>query len=58
MKRIRHERLRVGEYRERLAAKKVIATSTNCLVVIWHSKGLEYEYFNDDDKARLRSVLA
>jgi transposase len=58
LKRIRHKRLRVGEYYDRLAAKQVAATSQNCLVAIGYPKYIKYENFKGNGKARLRRTLA
>jgi transposase len=58
LKRIRHKRLRVSEYYDRLAAKQVATTSQNALVVVGHPKGIKYENFKGSGKARLRRTLA
>jgi len=58
LKRIRHKRLHVGEYYDRLAAKQVAATSQNSIVVLGYPKGIKYENFKGNDKPRLRKVLA
>jgi len=58
LKRIRHKRLHVSEYYDRLAAKQVAATSQNALVVVGHPKGIKYENFKGNGKARLRRTLA
>jgi transposase len=58
LKRIRHKRLHVGEYYDRLAAKEAAATSQNCLVVVGYPKGIKYKNFKGNDKPRLRKVLA
>ncbi len=58
LKRIRHERLHVSEYYDRLAAKQIAATSQNCLVVVGYPKGIKYENFKGNDKAGLRKILA
>jgi transposase len=58
LKRIRHKRLRVSEYYDRLAAKQVATTSQNALVVVGHPKGIKYENFKGNGKARLRRTLA
>jgi len=39
LKRIRHKRLHVSEYYDRLNAKHLAATSGNCLVVVGVSEG-------------------
>ena len=58
LKRIRHKRLHVGEYYDRLAAKEVAATSQNSIVVVGYPKGIKYENLKGNNKARLRKVLA
>jgi ribosomal protein L37AE/L43A len=58
LKRIRHKRLHVGEYYDRLAAKQVAATSQNCLVAVGYPKGIKYENFKGNGEARLRRTLA
>jgi transposase len=58
LKRIRHKRLHVGEYYDRLAAKQVAATSQNALVVVGYPKGIKYENFKGNGKARLRKTIA
>jgi transposase len=58
LKRIRHKRLHVSEYYDRLAAKQIAATSQNCLVVVGYPKGIKYENFKGNGKARLRRTLA
>jgi putative transposase len=58
LKRIRHKRLHVSEYYDRLAAKHIAATSQNCLVVVGYPKGIKYENFKGNDKAGLRKILA
>jgi transposase len=42
LKRIRHKRLHVSEYYDRLAAKQVATTSQNCLVAVGYPKGIKY----------------
>jgi hypothetical protein len=58
LKRIRHKRLHVGEYYDRLAAKQLAATSQNCLVVIGYPKRIRYENFKGNGEAKLRKILA
>ena len=58
LKRIRHKRLHVSEYYDRLAAKQVATTSQNALVVVGYPKGIKYENFKGNGKARLRRTLA
>jgi len=58
LKRLRHKRLHVSEYYDRLAAKQVAAASQNALVVVGHPKGIKYENFKGNGKARLRRTLA
>ena len=58
LKRIRHKRLHVSEYYDRLAAKQVATTPQNCLVVVGYPKGIKYENFKGNGKARLRRTLA
>jgi transposase len=57
LKRIRHKRLHVSEYYDRLAAKQIAATSQNCLVAVGYPKGIKYENFKGNGKARLRRTL-
>jgi transposase len=57
LKRIRHKRLHVSEYYDRLAAKQVATTSQNALVVVGYPKGIKYENFKGNGKARLRRTL-
>ena len=58
LKRIRHKRLRVSEYYDRLAAKQIATASQNALVVVGYPKGIKYENFKGNGKARLRKTLA
>jgi len=58
LKRIRHKRLNVSEYYDRLAAKQIATTSQNSLVVVGYPKGIKYENFKGNDKAGLRKTLA
>ena len=58
LKRIRHKRLHLGEYYDRLAAKQIAATSQNCLVAVGYPKGIKYENFKGNGEARLRRTLA
>jgi transposase len=58
LKRIRHKRLHVSEYYDRLAAKQIAATSQNSLVVVGYPKGIKYENFKGNDKPGLRKILA
>jgi transposase len=58
LKRIRHKRLHVGEYYDRLAAKQVATTSQNSIVVVGYPKEIKYKNFKGNDKPRLRKVLA
>ncbi len=58
LKKIRHKRLRVSEYYDRLAAKRIAETSQNSLVVVGYPKGIKYENFKGNGRARLRKTLA
>jgi len=58
LKQLRHKRRHVSEYYDRLAAKQIAVTSQNCLVAVGYPKGVKYENFKGNDKARLRKVLA
>jgi transposase len=58
LKRIRHKRLHVSEYYDRLAAKRIAATSQNSLVVVGYPKGIKYENFKGNDKPGLRKIVA
>ena len=58
LKRIRHKRLHVSEYYDRLEAKQVAATSQNSLVVVGYPKGIKYENYYGSGKAQLRKTLA
>ena len=58
LKRLRHKRRHVSEYYDRLAAKQIAVTSQNCLVAVGYPKGIKYENFKGNDKAKLRKVLA
>jgi transposase len=58
LRRLRHKRLHISEYYDRLAAKQVATTSQNCLVVVGYPKGIKYENFKGNDKPKLRRVLA
>ena len=58
LKRLRHKRLHVSEYYDRLAAKQLAATSQNCLVVVGYPKGIKYENPKGNGKAKLRKTLA
>jgi transposase len=57
LKRIRHKRLRISEYYDRLAAKKVAAASQSSLVVVGYPKGIKYENFKGNGKVKLRKTL-
>jgi len=58
LKRIRHKRLRVSEYYDRLAARQVAATSQNSLVVVGYPKHLKYGTPIGNGKTHLRKILA
>jgi transposase len=58
LKRIRHKRLHVGEYYDRLAAKQVAAASQNALVVVGYPKGIKYANFRGNGNAWQRKTLA
>jgi len=58
LKRIRHKRLHIGEYYDRLAAKQVAPSSQNSFVVIGYPKGIKYENPKGNGKPRLRKKLA
>jgi transposase len=58
LKRIRHKRLHIGEYYDRLAAKQVAASSQNSLVVVGYPKGIKYENPKGNGKPRQRKTLA
>jgi len=57
LKRIRHKRLHISEYYDRVAAKEVAATSENCLVVVGYPKGIKYEKYRGNGERRLRRML-
>jgi transposase len=58
LKRVRHKRLHVSQYYDRLNAKHVAATSGNCLVVVGYPKGIKYGNFKGNGNARQRRRLA
>jgi transposase len=58
LKRIRHKRLHVSEYYDRLAAKQLAATSQNSLVVVGYPKSIKYGNPKGNGKAKLRKTLA
>ena len=58
LKRIRHKRLHVGEYYDRLAAKQIAATSHGSLVVVGYPKGIKYKNYKGNGNARQRKRLA
>jgi len=58
LKRIRHKRLHVGEYYDRLAAKQIAATSHGSLVVVGYPKGIKYENYRGNANANQRRRLA
>ena len=58
LKRIRHKRLHVSEYYDRLAAKRVAATSQNCLVAVGYPKGIKHKNYRGNGKPKLRRALA
>ncbi len=57
LKRIRHKRLRISEYYDRLAAKQVVASSQNSLVVVGYPKGIKYVNPKGNGKSRQRKQL-
>jgi transposase len=58
LKRIRHKRLHVSEYYDRLAAKQVAASSQNSLVVVGYPKGIKYDNARGNGKPWQRKHLA
>jgi transposase len=58
LKRIRHKRLHVSEYYDRLAAKQLAATSQNSLVVVGYPKSIKYTNPKGNDSPRQRRMLA
>jgi transposase len=58
LKQIRHKRLHVSEYYDRLAAKQVATTSQNCLVAVGYPKGIKYTNPTGNGKPRQRRMLA
>ena len=58
LKRLRHKRLHVSEYYDRLAAKQVAATSKNCVVVVGYPKNVKYTNPKGNSKPQLRKTLA
>ncbi len=58
LKRIRHKRLHISEYYDRLAAKQIAATSHGSLVVVGYPKGIKYEGYRGNGQRRQRRRLA
>jgi len=58
LKRIRHKRLHISEYCDRLAAKQVAASSQNSLVVVGYPKGIKYDNARGNGKPWQRKHLA
>jgi len=58
LKRIRHKRLHVSEYYDRLAAKQIAVTSQNCFVAVGYPKGIKYTNPKGNGKLRQRRMLA
>jgi len=58
LKQIRHKRLHVSEYYDRLAAKQVATTSQDCLVAVGYSKGIKYTNPKGNGSPRQRRMLA
>jgi len=58
LKRLRHKRLHVSQYYDRLAAKQVAAASHSCLVVAGYPKGIKYENYRGNGKRQQRKKLA
>jgi transposase len=58
LKRIRHKRLHISEYYDRLAAKQVAASSQNSLVVVGYPKGIKYDNARGNGKPWQRKHLA
>jgi transposase len=58
LKRIRHKRLRVSEYYDRLTAKQIAASSQNSLVVVGYPKGIKYGNSRGNGKPRKRKQLS
>ena len=58
LKRIRHKRLHVSEYYDRLAAKQVAASSQNNLVAVGYPKGIKYDNARGNGKPWQRKQLA
>ncbi len=57
LKRIRHKRLHISEYYDRLAAKQVAASSQNSLVVVGYPKSIKYDNPKGNGKPRQRKQL-
>jgi transposase len=58
LERLRHRRLHVSEYYDRLAAKQVATTSQNCLVAVGYSKGIKCTNPKGNGNPRQRRMLA
>jgi len=58
LKRLRHKRLHVSEYYERLAAKQVATASKNCLVLVCYPKGIKYTNPKGNGNPGQRRMLA
>jgi len=58
LKRIRHKRLHLSEYYDRLAAKQVATSSQNSLVVVGYPKGIKYHNARGNEKPRQRKHIA
>jgi transposase len=59
LKRLRHKRLHVAEYYDRLTAKHVADLSNNMLVAVGYPKGLKYRSaYRGNGKPYLRSLLS
>jgi len=58
LKRLRHKRLHVSEYYDRLAAKQVATTSQNCFVAVGYPKDIKYTNPKGNGNPRQRRMLA
>ena len=57
LKRMRNKRRNIAENFDRLTAKNIADISENCLIAIGYPKGIKYQNYRGNGKARLRRLM-
>jgi hypothetical protein len=57
LKRMRNKRRNIAENFDRLTAKNIADMSENCLIAIGYPKGIKYQNYRGNGKARLRRLM-